>query len=116
MVIPLKNAICNTCTIMLVQKAYERAWWFRLIREPLRMCMIAMGVLLGIQPEEYVTRSERCKGCVRFLKTALKEKSPAFMRLNERINPLFDRLIERLVTKDELDESKRHAREMTSLQ
>jgi len=109
-----KPAVCNTCTILLVRKAYARAPWFRLVREPLRLGMRLLGKLYRVNAADYAVRSEQCGGCVRFLKTALKEKSPVFRKLNDRMNPLFDRLMERVVTEEEIAESKRHAREMTA--
>jgi hypothetical protein len=50
---------------------------------------------------------------MRFMKTALKEKSPVFSFLNSRINPVFDKMVERLVTEEEVLESKKYAREAT---
>ncbi|OHD66196.1 MAG: hypothetical protein A2176_08125 [Spirochaetes bacterium RBG_13_51_14] len=104
-------ALCSTCTIMLVKKTYERAWWFRMVREPLRWGMIALGWLYGIDPEGYPVRSEQCRGCLRFMKTALKDRSALFNRLNGLMNPLFDRIIERIVTAEEIGEAKRFAKE-----
>lgn len=43
---------------------------------------------------------------MRFYKVALKEKSRLFARLNAKINPIFDRIIEGIVTKEELAECK----------
>jgi hypothetical protein len=108
-----KYASCNTCTIMLVQTAYRRAWWFRLVREPLRIGLIVMSKLYGIDAKSYTVRSENCYGCIRFMKTALKENSPLFNRLNNLINPVFDRIMERIVTGEEVSEAKRFAREST---
>ena len=106
-------ALCNTCTIMLVKKAYERAGWFRLVREPLRWGMLVMAKLYRIDPEQYLVRREQCRGCLRVMKTALKDRSALFNRLNNAVNPLFDRIMERMVTGDEIGEAKRYAREST---
>jgi hypothetical protein len=106
-------AICNTCTIMLVKKAYGRDPWFRLFREPLRWGMMVMAKLYRIDPERYAVRSEQCRGCLRFVKTALKDRSTLFNRLNESMNPLFDRMIECIVTAEEIGEAKRFAKEST---
>jgi hypothetical protein len=108
---PKKKALCNTCTIMLVRKAYERAWWFRLIREPLSMAMVIMGKLYRVNPGDYDVRSPECLRCRRFIKLGLKEKSRFFVWLNDRINPAFDRIIDGLVTGEVLEESKRYAKE-----
>ncbi len=50
---------------------------------------------------------------MRFRKTALKEESATFRWLNDRINPRFDRIIESIVTKEELEVARKHAREST---
>lgn len=106
-------AVCNTCTIRLVRLAYERAGWFRLIREPLRFGMILLGWLYRIHPKDYKVQTSDYHGCIRFTKTALKEKSALFRWANERVNPIFDRLLETLVTPEEVQEAKRYAREAT---
>jgi len=106
-------AVCGTCTIRLVRTAYGRAWWFRLVREPLRIGMILMARMYRIDVNGYIVRSEQCRGCVRFLKTALKERSGIFNRLNDIINPVFDRLMEQYLTAQEIQEAKRFAREST---
>ena len=105
--------VCNTCTIMLVRLAYERAWWFRLIREPLRLGMILLGWLHRINPKDYQVRTLDCHGCIRFTKTALKEKSDLFCWLNDRVNPVFNLILETLVTQEEIQEAKRYARQAT---
>ena len=96
-----KNAVCNTCTIRLVRIAYARAPWFRLVREPLRLGMRGMAWFHRINPAEYEVRTQSCYGCMRFYKVALKEKSALFRRLNDRINPAFDALLERIVSAEE---------------
>jgi len=98
---------------MLVDKAYGRAWWFRLVREPLRLGMVAWGRACGIDPELYAMGSAWCAGCVRSLKTALKDASPLFRKVNGVLNPVFDRLLERVVTGGEIMEAKDLAREMS---
>jgi hypothetical protein len=108
-----KNAVCNTCTIRLVRIAYGRAPWFRLVREPLRLCMRALARVHCIDPQEYEVRTPACHGCMRFYKTALKEKSALFRALNDRINPAFDAMLERIVTQGEVQEAKAHARAAT---
>jgi hypothetical protein len=75
-------AVCNTCTIMLVRTSYNRAWWFRIIREPLRYGMVIMGKLYGENHSNYPVKSDECQGCVRFIKTGLKERSSLFRFLN----------------------------------
>jgi hypothetical protein len=46
-------AVCNICTIKLVKICFARAWWFRLIREPLRFGMVIMGVFYDIDPKDF---------------------------------------------------------------
>jgi hypothetical protein len=106
-------SLCNTCTIQLVKLCSERAWWFYYLRAPLIAGMRLLAAWHGIDPRAYWVRSETCRGCIRLMKTALKEKSTIFGFLNNSINPVFDKLVERLVTKDELLEAKRYARTAT---
>jgi hypothetical protein len=106
-------AACNTCTIQLVKLCCERAWWFYYLRLPLVAGMRLLALWHRIDPRNYTVRSEACYGCMRFMKTALKEESPAFRLLNSGINPVFDKMVERLVTEEEVLESKKYAREAT---
>lgn len=106
-------AACNTCTIQLVKLCCERAWWFYYLRLPLVAGMRLLAVWHRIDSRDYTVRSEACYGCMRFMKTALKEKSPVFSFLNSRINPVFDKMVERLVTAEEVLESKKYARAAT---
>ena len=99
-------AVCNTCTMQLVNLCYERAWWFYYLRLPLVAGMRLLALWHRIDPRDYTVRSEACYGCTRFMKTALKEKSPVFSFLNSRINPVFDKMVERMVTEEEVSRSK----------
>lgn len=105
-----KNAVCNTCTIRLVNAAYRRTPWFRLVREPLKAGMRLMALLYRVDPGEYEVRTPSCYGCMRFYKVALKEKSGLFRALNDRVNPFFDALLERIVPPDEVQSAKAYAR------
>lgn len=107
--------VCNTCTIMLVKTSYERAWWFRIIREPLRFGMVVMSKFYGVNPDNYLVKSEECRGCVRFIKTGLKERSSLFGFLNGIVNPVFDRIMETIVSKEEVLEAKKYAKEVTHI-
>lgn len=107
-----KRAVCNTCTIRLVRLCYERTWWFRVFREPLVAGMVIMGRIYRVKPEEYEVRSQECQGCIRFLKTALKERSSLFRLLNSLIDPLFNRLRNSIVSEQELQEARDHARSL----
>jgi len=106
-----KNAVCNTCTIKLVAIAYRRAPWFRVVREPLRFGMRLWAWVYRIDPSEYDVRTPACYGCIRFYKSALKERSHIFRFLNDRINPLFDALMNRIVTTEEIQQAKVYARQ-----
>lgn len=105
-----KSAVCNTCTLKLVSIAYRRAPWFRLCREPLRFGMRFLSWIHRVNPSEYEVRTPDCFGCIRFYKVALKEKSALFQRMNDLFNPLFDALLERIVTEEEIRQAKTYAR------
>jgi hypothetical protein len=109
----MKDAVCNTCTLKLVSIAYRRAPWFRLVREPLKMGMRFFSWVYRVDPADYHVRTPACYGCIRFYKVALKEKSAAFRWLNDRVNPVFDELLERIVTQDEVQRAKSYARTAT---
>jgi hypothetical protein len=101
-----KNAVCNTCTLKLVAIAYKRKPSFRLFRGPLKMAMRVLSLFYRIDPDEYDVRTPSCHGCIRFYKLALKERSGIFRWLNNKINPLFDRIMESIVTEEELKSAK----------
>ncbi|OGR65852.1 MAG: hypothetical protein A2X31_00700 [Elusimicrobia bacterium GWB2_63_22] len=105
----MKNLVCKICTIRLVEAAYARAWWFRLLREPLRWGMLLLGRLYEADLEVYTINSPSCRACPRLTKLELKEKSALFRLLNNLINPYFDRLIERLLTEREQAEAREFA-------
>ncbi len=109
-----KNAICNTCTLKLVAIAYKRKPVFRLFREPLKIGMKIFSWIYHIKPEEYEVRTPSCRGCIRFYKFALKEKSGLFRWLNNKINPLFDRILESILTEDELYKAKDYGKQATN--
>ena len=106
-----KRAICKTCTIQLVELCYERKLWFRLFREPLVLGMRIMSSWHGIHARNYEVRNQRCYGCIRFMKEALKDKSPIFCWLNDRINPIFNQLRDEMITPQEKEEARKFARE-----
>jgi len=92
--------VCNSCTRHLVDLCLRKSLLFRLFRMPLISGMRIMSCFHGINLDDYPVRTERCRGCIRFMKNALKEKSPAFARLNDWINPYFNRYRDHLVTED----------------
>lgn len=66
-----------------------------------------------MNPSAYEVRTPHCFGCLRFYKVALKEKSGMFRRMHELFNPLFDALLERIVTEEEIKQAKTYARAAT---
>ena len=108
-----KNAKCNTCTLKLVNIAYQRQPLFRLFREPLKFGMRFFSWVYRVDPDEYVVRTPACYHCIRYYKVALKEKSALFRWLNDRINPIFDRELEKIVKAEEITRSKDYARRAT---
>ncbi|MBI4303921.1 MAG: nitroreductase [Chloroflexi bacterium] len=109
-----KNAVCNTCTLKLVTIAYRRAPWFRLLREPLKLGMRTLSRIHHVNVNEYVVRTPACYNCIRFYKTALREKSATFRWLHRWMNPMFDYFLENIVTKEELSQSKSYAKAASS--
>lgn len=105
-----KNALCNTCTLKLVAIAYKRRPVFRLFREPFKIAMRLLSWLYKVNPDEYEVRTPSCRGCIRFHKLTLKERSSIFRWLNVRINPLFDSILESIVTKEELKSAKNYGK------
>lgn len=102
----MKGLVCKICTIKLVEAAYARAWWFRLVREPLRWGMLLLGRLYEADLDAYGVHSASCRACPRLTKLELKEKSALFRFFNGIVNPYFDRLIERLLEERELQEAR----------
>lgn len=109
-----KDAVCNTCTLKQVSIAYQRAPLFRLLREPLKAGMRFLAWVYRVNPIEYVVRTPNCYGCIRFYKVALKEKSALFRWMNDCINPIFDAVLEQIVTPHDLAQSKTYAHAATS--
>jgi hypothetical protein len=56
-------------------------------------------------------RNPECRGCIRFMKAELEEKSATFRLLNNRIGARFSALRDARLTLAERDEAKRFARE-----
>jgi hypothetical protein len=109
-----KSTVCYTCTRRLVDIAYQRSPWFRVIREPLKLTMRTWVRLYGLDTEEYEVCSPSCYNCIRFYKTALKERSRLFRLLHSLVNPIFDFILERIVSREEVDKAKAHASAATS--
>jgi len=109
----VKRNVCNSCTLRVVYTAYSRAPWLRLIREPLRWVMLAMGRWHGIDAREPEPPTAYCFGCLRWTKTGLVERSAAFRWLNGRVDPPFVRLLWSVVTEEERAEARRFAAQAT---
>lgn len=105
----MKNLVCKICTVKLVEAAYARAWWLRVVREPLRAAMLLLGKIYGVDASSYDVKSPACRACPRLVKLELKERSRLFRLANALVNPYFDRLIERLITARELAAAQDHA-------
>lgn len=102
---------CRNCNMMLMQKCYGRKWWFRLVREPLLLGMRILALWHRIDAKAYDAPNPQCKGCIRFMRNGLEEKSPLFNRLNRIIGPRFKKMTGEIVTADERAEAQRLAKE-----
>ncbi|HOC92460.1 MAG TPA: nitroreductase [bacterium] len=102
---------CNTCTWRLVRLCYRRAPWFMLVREPLVFGMRILARLYGIDIRRGRRGHPDCRGCVRYAKNELKQKSSAFVWLNGIIDPVFNRMRNSIITQLELEEARNFARD-----
>ncbi len=102
-------AVCNHCTYKLVSIAYKRAPLFRFFREPLKLGMRYLAWFHQVDAKEFKVRTPNCHQCIRFYKTALFEKSVSFCWLHNRFNPIFNKLIAKIVTDDERKQAKVYA-------
>jgi hypothetical protein len=100
---PAGYGSCKICTIQLEQICYQRAWWFRVFREILASGIRFFAFVYGIRADQYTMRSPMCKGCLRFRKNILKEKSGFFNWLDGYLNPIFNRARDSLLTEAEKD-------------
>ena len=104
-----KTVVYNTCTRRPIVIACQRAPWLRMVREPLKFAMRYWVRLRRINSNAYEVPSLGCFERLRFQKLTLKEKSSLFRLLNSIVNPLLDILLERIVTKEEVNKAKTHA-------
>jgi len=107
------EASCKNCALMLARIVYRRHWWFPLVREPLVLGMQLLAWWHRIDPARYPVRNQECRGCLRFIKTELEEKSPVFRFLNGIVGEPFSKLRNARLTQEELDEAKRFAKDAT---
>jgi hypothetical protein len=112
MVQKLSPIVCKNCALLMVRLCYGKHWWFRLVREPLVWGMRILALWNGIDARSHVVSNPECHGCVRFMKAELEEKSPTFRFLNGLIGQKFGDLRNAMLTQEELDEAKQHAKEM----
>jgi hypothetical protein len=101
---------------MLVRIVYQRNRWFPLLREPLLAGMRVLARLHGIDAYKHEVHNPECRGCIRFMKAELEEKSLTFRFLNNRIGRRFSALRDAQLTEAELVEAKRYAREAMGLE
>lgn len=82
---------CKACTKDLLKKCTDRHPVLWLIFEPMSLVMRAWAFLLAIKN----TRADKpeCNGCTKLLKMQLKIRSAIFYKLNEIIDPWFDKLV-----------------------
>jgi len=85
-----------------------------MVREPLVLGMRLLARWNRIDPGRHVVRNPECRGCIRFVKAELEEKSPTFRFLNDRIGERFTKLRNARLSQAELDEAKRFAKEVMS--
>ncbi|MFZ4855567.1 MAG: nitroreductase [Desulfuromonadaceae bacterium] len=103
--------ICKNCALMLARLVYRRCWWFPLVREPLLSGMRILARQNGVDAGSHRVRNPECRGCIRFMKAELEEKSVTFRLLNSMIGNSFTALRDARVSQYERDEAKRFARE-----
>jgi hypothetical protein len=111
MTTPPSPVICKNCALMLARIVYRRHWWFPLVREPLILGMRILATWHGFDARRHVVLNPECKGCIRFMKAELEEKSATFRLLNKLIGEHFSNLRNARLTQAELDEAKRFALE-----
>jgi len=102
---------CKNCTMLLIRRCYGRNWWFRLVREPLMWGMRILAWWNKIDVRGHGTGNPECRGCIRFIKSELEEKSPAFVFLNKYIGLRFKVLRDSMLTQEDFGEAKRYAKE-----
>jgi iron complex outermembrane receptor protein len=104
------NAVCKLCTIRLERLCYQRARWFRAFRAVLAGAVRVWSLFHPVAPDLYLCRSKECHACIRFRKNVLKEESRIFRWLDGYINPLFNRARDSLLTPQEMNAAREHAK------
>lgn len=103
--------VCRNCALRLARLASQRHWWFGWLRAPLVWGMRLLAFCNGIDARRHPVRHSECRGCIRFMKAELEEKSPTFRFLNAIVGKPFSALRDGLLTASELAEAKRFAAE-----
>ncbi len=103
-------ASCRICTVKLMTLCYPRAWWFRPLRELLATGIRVFALFYPLPEEAYAARSPLCRGCLRFRKNAVRQRSALFRWLDAGLNPRFNKLRDSLLTPHELDHAREFAR------
>jgi hypothetical protein len=101
---------CRMCTITLLELCYQRAWWFRTYREVFATGIRVFALFHPVPLEAYAARSSLCHGCLRFRKNAVRQNSPLFRWLDARLNPVFNRVRDSFLTKQEIEHAREFAR------
>ncbi len=107
----LKPIVCKGCALMLAMKCYEQHWWFHIMRDPLVWGMRFLGWINHIDAYKHPVKKSECKGCIRFLKAELEQKSSTFNFLNKFIGPRFANLRNGMLSEEDLKEAKKIAAE-----
>jgi hypothetical protein len=97
------------CTIRLERLCYKRAWWFRAFRETFAMGIRLFAFAYRIRASDFAVATPACRGCIRFRKNALKQRSGSFRALDRVLNPVFNRVRDSLLTPAELANARKHA-------
>jgi hypothetical protein len=63
----------------------------------------------GIDARNQPVRQSYCKGCVRFIKNGLEEKSATFRFFNRLIAPRFGKLRNGMVTREDMEAARQKA-------
>jgi hypothetical protein len=100
---------CRGCAVMLIEKCYKKHAWFHLVREPLVWGMKYLAWINGIDANRQPVKQSYCKGCIRFIKNGLEEKSATFNFLNRFIAPRFAGLRNGMLTKEDMDAARQRA-------
>ena len=111
----LSPVVCRNCALMLARIVCRRYWWFPLVREPLLLGMRVLAWRHGIDARSHGVSNPECRGCIRFMKAELEDKSPTFRVLNNLVGTRFTTLRDTRITQAERDEAKRFAREAMDL-